>query len=366
MATSQHPKQLSGLARSIRGLFDREMAVEPTPAPDPTPSVSEDTVLWALETALNEFLATPPVERVTPTRGLRDAVVAAEEAGHLDAIVDVLRQLINKPWSPTDATGVTVSRRVASPKVVDRLVERLGSERDEVIHEDLLKVCSALPEQAARALGKALSETEDRFARRSYLTAVAAMGSEALEIAESMAKDDRWFVVRNGLTLLAEHKGPRSVDLASSALGHEVASVRREALLTLAKLGDRDSGALVVGMLDDPDPSVHSAAITACGALKAVQALDRLLAILEHPPEPDVVPDVLRALGHVGDDRAVEAIEKHAVGSFFHTPPTDVRVAAYGALHRIDTPEARRLVEAARDDRDEEVRTAVQRFLSQE
>lgn len=43
----------------------------------------------------------------------------------------------------------------------------------------------------------------------------------------------------------------------------------------------------------------------------------------------------------------MHAIEKHAVPSRFSKPRTEVRVAAYRALHAIGTPHARDLIKTA-------------------
>ncbi len=69
---------------------------------------------------------------------------------------------------------------------------------------------------------------------------------------------------------------------------------------------------------------------------------------------------MIRALGHLGDPGAVPAIEKWAVRSLFSKPPTEARIAAYGALHHIGTPHARQLLEQALEDKDPEVKAAVE------
>jgi HEAT repeat protein len=156
------------------------------------------------------------------------------------------------------------------------------------------------------------------------------------------------------------------VELITTALAHTDARVRREALLALAKVGGDDAGLLVHGMIEDPDPDVRLAAAMAAGALKVERALKPLLALLENESEESVVAGILRALGQLGDPGAVNAIEKRAVGSFFSRPPTEVRIAAYRALHNIGTPHAKELIRDAAEDKDPEVRGAVRQLLAQQ
>jgi HEAT repeat protein len=169
--------------------------------------------------------------------------------------------------------------------------------------------------------------------------------------------------VRNAVAILGEIGGERAVELVTSTLANTDARVRRAALMSLAKLGAEDAGQLIVALLDDSESSVRVAAAVAAGELKIGRALRPLLGLLEGEHDPDVVLPVVRALGQIGDPGAVLAIEKHAVKSLFHKPPTQVRMAAYRALHRIGTPHARELIQAALDDKDSEVRATVQELI---
>jgi HEAT repeat protein len=115
--------------------------------------------------------------------------------------------------------------------------------------------------------------------------------------------------------------------------------------------------------MEDPDPDVRLAAATAAGALEVDRALRPLLAMLEAEANPDRLQSLIRALGALGDPGAVPAIEKHAVRTLFSKPPTEVRVEAYRALHRIGSPHARDLVQQALSDKDVGLRAAVRRIV---
>jgi HEAT repeat protein len=153
------------------------------------------------------------------------------------------------------------------------------------------------------------------------------------------------------------------VGLITSALANPDARARREALLSLAKLGDEDAGELVGGLLEDADAEVRMAAVIAVGQLKVERALRSLISMLEGSKDPDECLLLVRALGQLGDPGAVASIEKHAVRSLFSKPRTDVRIASYRALNAIGTPHARRLLNQAVSDKDDEVKTAVKEML---
>lgn len=119
-----------------------------------------------------------------------------------------------------------------------------------------------------------------------------------------------------------------------------------------------------MGFLEDPDAEVRAAAASAAGTLKVERALRPILGLLEDEDDPEVLVELLDGLGRLGDPGAVQAIEKRAVGSLFSKPPTEVRVAAYRALHEIGTPHAREVIERARDDKDPVVRTTARQLTA--
>lgn len=243
------------------------------------------------------------------------------------------------------------------------LVALLGQERDDAHRHQLVDELARLGEPAVDALASALTQTEDRFARKVYLEAMVSLAPASLAVVQEMMDDPRWFVVRNGTYVLGEVGGSGAVELLMGALANSEAKVRREAVLALAKVGGADAGQLVFGMLEDPATSVRVAAVSAVGALGVGRAVKPLMKMLEDEDDPDLLLAALHALGHLKDPAAVHAIERHAVGSFLRRPPPDLRIAAYQALRHIGTPHARRVLNRGVDDRDAAVKTEVRRLL---
>lgn len=402
MTGSDDKKELSGLARSIDALFGgtpagarpgasggQEPSPPPVPAspadPDPAPEAvrrpgqAADDLVWeevappprkaadadpkALREAVTAFLQADPLAREGKGRAVREAAAALREANALDVLADSVERLALGAGDPPDEACVAMARALLSPGVASRIAAYLGNERDEERRRELVRVCRLLGHDMGLAVADALSGTQDRFARRTFLDTMVAMGADAMPIVEKMVEEPRWFVVRNALAILGEVGGERPVELIISTLAHTDARVRKEALLALAKVGGEDAGLLVYGMIEDPDPDVRLAAAMAAGALKVERALRPLLALLDAESDSDVVIGVLRALGQLGDPGAVNAIEKRAVGSFFSRPPADVRIAAYRALHNIGTPHAKSLILAAAEDKDPAVKGAVRQIL---
>ncbi|MEQ8329473.1 MAG: HEAT repeat domain-containing protein [Longimicrobiales bacterium] len=359
---------LRGMARSIDALFadahpappGADMVWEPV---EDRPSRASEADVEAFREALGTFMSSPPLERDGQARAIREEGAALRDAGMLDPLADAVERLALQSGDPPDEACVAMARQLLSPGVASRLAARLGAARDDARRAELLTLCRSMGHEMALAVSDALSDTTDRFARRSFVDAMVEMGPAAMGVVEEMVEDGRWFVIRNAVAILGEVGGERAVELITSSLAHTDARVRREALLSLAKVGGEDAGLLVYGMLEDPDADVRLAAAMAAGALKVERALKPLLVLLDEESDAEVVVGVLHALGQLGDPGAVNAIEKRAVPSFFSRPPTDVRIAAYRALLNIGTPKARKLLEDAMEDKDLEVRTVVRQIV---
>lgn len=372
-------------------LPDLEKAVDETPplpdleevvaeTPPPLPMVEEVTPQQVEEVSPQDLTLAAGEEEDEPTDLDRavDAYVAGEperageierlaaemlEAREVEPIARSVARLVLAAGDPPDAAVYPVAEAIMSPVVLGRLARRMGSERSEERRKQYYRVCRVIGADMAVAIRDDLAETTDRLARRIHCEALVQMGEPGRAMIEEMAVDENRFLVRNAVVILGDLGGPGAVQLVTSALANPDARVRREALRSLARLGDAESGVLVVGLLDDADADVRTAAAVAAGELRVERALRPLIAMLDATSDPDRVLPLVRALGQIGDPGAVPSIEKHAVTSLFSKPRTDVRIASYRALHAIGTPHARKLLNRAVDDRDPEVKAAVKGIL---
>ena len=369
------PPGLSGSIQRLFGFDDlplphlsspvKDNPVAPTSAADAPSSPSSlppdlEEEVWAL------------LRDLGPSHGgrlarLREVAGALQEARDVAALANLVQFLVEAVGeTPEHEDVLEFAQEITSPAVASHLVARLGGERDEVERHRLTRVAVRLGREAAVALTDALGEARDRFQRRSYMEALSAMGPLAMEMAQSMVQDPRWFVVRNGVAVLGEIGGEEVVSHITATLGHQDHRVRRESVLALGKLGGDDAVQLLLGMMDDPEAEVRAASCRALGALKVERALRPLLTILESDPDDDVRVECLRALGELGDPGAVPLIEKKAVGRLFSRPPREVRIAAYRALAGIGTPHAMTLLEKAAEDSDTSIRTVARALLAKD
>lgn len=375
-------RRVAGLTRSIERLFDelreaRDDSVTvsespPTAGESPSPPAElpaapmADTETLsstgrAFTDAVARYLRSSGGERSEAAEAVREGARECREANEIEVAAQAFEDLLVQPVPDPDATQLAAE--LLWPAVETRIAVRVGGERLEGRREALIRGLLPLGASMAEAVGKALSETDDRHVRRNLIATLVAMGEVGWVVAQSMLSDGRWWVARNGVVVTGETGRPNFVSALTSSLAHDDPRVRREAVRALARIGGSDAGDLAAGMLGDPDPDVRTGAARAVGALKVEHAVRPLLTLLAEEADDGVVEQVLRALGQIGDPGAVIAIEKRAVGGFFSRPHSDIRVAAYVALQAIGSPHAMTLVNAAAHDKDAEVREAVRTLL---
>ena len=379
-AAQRHPDVATVLG--LEGELDANIEPDLTPAPgdtseaDPgTPTDVEDReetpieaesalgeARKALSEATSQYLEAPAHEREEAQRVLRSTVEASRSAGAFGDIASKVNVLILKGTGDSDVWDL--ANEFIDEEVLAGMVVQLGRVRDEEEREALIQAYVRLGDPVAKVIADALTDTEDRLARKTYVAALGAFGTAGAHAVEKMLRDSRWFVVRNGVAVLGVVGGPSAIEHLMGSLANKHAGVRRETVRSLAKIGGEDAESLVSSMLGDSDSKVRAAAARAVSALKTERAYKQLIEILKQGDEEAVIEQVLRALGALGDPSAVPAIEKQVKGSLFSRPPTGVRLAGLTALAAIGTPHAMSLVKKARTDKDPEISSAAAQLLS--
>jgi HEAT repeat protein len=350
--------------------FEDQEDTDPVETEDPPTAVDPDTALdpataaiaQELSEATSEYLEAPAAGREAARRAVHTAVEKARSAGALDQIASSANALLLRAAGDVEVEGLAGD--LMDGDVVARMVVLLGRMRVEEEREVLIEAYVGLGDPVADAIAGALTDTEDRLARKTYVAALAAFGSAGAVAVEKMLGDSRWFVVRNGIAVLGAVGGESAIEHLTATLANEHAGVRRETVRSLAKIGGENAGLLVSSMLGDSDAEVRAAAARAVSVLKVERAYKQLMEILKSGDEDSVIEQVLRALGALGDASAVPAIVKRMKGSLLKRPPKEVRLAGLAALASIGTPHAVSLVEKARNDKDPEISAAAVGLLS--
>jgi HEAT repeat protein len=192
-------------------------------------------------------------------------------------------------------------------------------------------------------------------------------GKEGQDQLVHMLGHPQWFVVRNVADLVGELGLEAAVPALTKQLDHDDERVRRQVALALAKIGTRSAAEPLRRALRDSSADVRRQAALGVGGRKASALAMPLVVALEEEKDPDVVRELIFALGRIGSPDAVQALIKLAQpsGKLFNRKPSALRVTAVEALRVAGTPAAIGTLQSFAGDSDKQVRAAVQQALTE-
>lgn len=175
----------------------------------------------------------------------------------------------------------------------------------------------------------------------------------------------QWFVVRNVADLVGELGLEAAIPALTRQLDHSDERVRRQVALALAKIGTRSAAEPLHRALHDPSADVRRQAALGVGGRKASALAMPLVVALEEEKDPNVVRELIFALGRIGSADAVQALIKVAQpgGKLFGRKPSALRVTAVEALRVAGTAAAMGTLQSLTKDGDRHVRSAAQQAL---
>ena len=254
--------------------------------------------------------------------------------------------------------------RVSARPVIEELVQRLGKARSEEERTGLRSTLLHIGADTVTPLVRELVGATDVSARRAYRDALVALDHVGVPLLEDMVGDERWFVVRNMVGILGEIRSADAVEHFRRTIEHPDARVRRETVLALSKVGGEEAVPLLAKGLNDAEAALRGAAALGLGLTKLSVAVGPLLNRLPQEGDPEVEVEIVRALGRVGDPRAVPVLaERASGGGFFSRVPSSIRVEATRALGEIGGEPARAVLHRLLRERNAEVREAAVKAL---
>jgi len=198
-----------------------------------------------------------------------------------------------------------------SPEVMSLLIDSLRiMGRNE--RENALSLCEHYGERIVKPLIYALIEEESQSTRRFFISLISFLGDKAFPEVIRHLDDSRWFVKRNMLFILTEMKSEKAIPNVRRYCHHENPKVSLEAVKNLLNIKDNYGIKALREHLTAEDRDVVEKAISLSGAFKVSKVVPDLINILEKKAIISAdfynkIP-VVRALGQIGDPRALEAL----------------------------------------------------------
>ena len=252
-------------------------------------------------------------------------------------------------------------RRLQRPSMLQGVARLLASHRD--LRESCTRLLSLAGETGADVLIDNLIGSEVGGERRVYLEALRQCPA-AVNSLLHLLSDERWYVVRNAAALLGElghaEADKRLVDLMS----HRETRVRQAAAVALGKLGTSRSLLALLQGINDTSPDVRVQSVWAIAAARNPRAIPWLIEALDHEQDADVQMALIATLGAVPTEDGVARLVRAAeAGGMLVRKPTAIRLRAIEALAEAGTPSARQALQQLMQDRDREIRTAVEQAV---
>jgi len=196
-----------------------------------------------------------------------------------------------------------------------------------------------------------LCEEGDLGVRKILVETVVGIGEGAIPEIIPYLKDDRWYVVRNMVTILGKLGNEEVAPDLVTALQNPDPRVKKESIKALSRIPGTLSIAAIGECCFDQDESIKTIAITALGSRKEEEAVEILRErfIMKNLLFPDtrLVREVIESLRNIGSESSVDLLRTIALYNPFMVPKKikDMKVHAVKALGKIKSSRAKEVLE---------------------
>ena len=228
--------------------------------------------------------------------------------------------------------------------------------------EKRLNVIRALVKLGPGALAPLVGIVKDRGhleLREHALEALECAGTVGVDaLLAELRKENKWYIYRNVLNVIADLKLVEAVDEVGGMVSHPDERIRREAVRSLARIGSADSLSVVLAAANDQSTAVRRTAIRVLGMFGDRGVAGQLLDIINDrgplgkDEDKGVKEAACLALGDLHDSALTPELgELLSKGGLFRKgKPDEIRAAVCIALGNIGDQGAIPLLEKARDE----------------
>jgi HEAT repeat protein len=186
------------------------------------------------------------------------------------------------------------------------------------------------------------------------------LGQAIVPDAKAFLGDERWYVARNMIVLLRSVQDRTSLPEITKLSSHPDLRVRLEAIKSLHVFNESVPITVIQDLFNDPDPKVMDAAVTLAANQKIKEAVEPLLRILDgndvFGARRMIRIKAIRALGEIGEQRALTRIDRFLKASVLPWPSREERHAAWESLKSYPPDAVRGWTERGRRSSDPHVR----------
>jgi hypothetical protein len=203
-----------------------------------------------------------------------------------------------------------LKRTATTDAVKDTIAEMQKLPKGSAAYRSVYTYVSSLERKATEALLELLAGENDRETRIFLLDLMKDFCKDEVSLLSEYLTDERWYVIRNVVSILAENKTEQAVGLLRKAADHKNPKIRQEVIKALQAAGGKRAALVLSKFLRDDDKALQLNAIHAYGDMPGIGADEAkyLVEFLQDrtlkKKEQELVLAAIRALGRIGGDAA--------------------------------------------------------------
>ena len=249
-----------------------------------------------------------------------------------DSVAEHISALDDEDWGVREDAAFALGR-LGDPRSVQPLIRALR-DPDRAVREAATSALQALGEPAILSLGFCLQDTNLQVQESAACILATIATEQVLDPLLSAALSPNWIVRSSAAKALGRIQNSQAIETLSLLLQDKVPAVREEAGRAMQAIGDASVPKLL-DSLHDPNWKIRLRSVEALALLKPKEAVGPLMLLVLEDPDTAVRQDAVRALGQIGDARAIPLLLSSLA---LQTP--SLKLPAIEALGQIRSSEA--------------------------
>jgi hypothetical protein len=215
------------------------------------------------------------------------------------------------------------------------------------------------------------SSDEAPGGKRVVFSLLCTFSDPAVKEAQKRLYDPRAYYVRNLLMVIRRAGTPASIPFVKPLLQHRDQNVKTEALSALLKFKDPAAVKVLKDFIHSDDPDVAFQAVALAGQYRVSEVIEDILAkikkIILFEADYGVNEEIIKALGDIGDPRAVPELERLVKSrTFYPKRRAKMQRLLFASLGRYPKESIAGLLRSGERSNDDEVRKICKQLMEQQ